>query len=94
MSEIWRNPPMEALPADHGGGDYFEVREFVDSIISDTKLPIDIYKSLGMTVPGVVSEVSINRDSILVEVPDFRAIKRFPEDLPGILQDSEIISWN
>ena len=32
MPEIWRNPPAEALQAGHGGGDYFEVREFVDSI--------------------------------------------------------------
>ena len=94
MPEIWRNPSMEALQAGHGGGDYLEVREFVDSIINDTKSPIDIYESLDMTVPGLVSEVSINRESIPVEVPDFRSIKRFPEDLPSILRDSEIISWD
>jgi len=94
MPEIWRNPPAEALQAGHGGGDYFEVREFVDSIINNTKSPIDIYESMDMTVPGLVSEVSINRDSIPVEVPDFRLIKRFPEDLPKILQNSAAISWN
>ena len=94
MPEIWRNPSMEALQAGHGGGDYLEVREFVDSIVNDTKSPIDIYESLDMTVPGLVSEVSINRESIPVEVPDFRSIKRFPEDLPSILRDSEIVSWN
>ena len=94
MPEIWRNPPQEALQAGHGGGDYFEVREFFDSIINDTKSPIDIYESLDMTVPGLISEVSINRDSISVEVPDFRSIKKFPEDLPKILQNSESISWN
>ena len=94
MPEIWRNPSMEALQAGHGGGDYLEVREFVDSIINDTKSPIDIYESLDMTVPGLVSEVSINRESIPIEVPDFRSIKRFPEDLPSILRDSEIVSWN
>ena len=94
MPEIWRNPSMEALQAGHGGGDYLEVREFVDSIVNDTKSPIDIYESLDMTVPGLVSEVSINRESIPVEVPDFRSIKRFPEDLPSILRDSEIISWD
>ena len=94
MPEIWRNPSMEALQAGLGGGDYLEVREFVDSIINNTKSPIDIYASLDMTVPGLVSEVSINRESIPVEVPDFRSIKRFPEDLPSILRDSEIISWD
>ena len=94
MPEIWRNPPAEALQAGHGGGDYFEVREFVDSIINNTKSPIDIYESMDMTVPELISEVSINRDSIPVEVPDFRSIKRFPEDLPKILQNSAAISWN
>ena len=94
MPEIWRNPPAEALQAGHGGGDYFEVREFVDSIINNTKSPIDIYESMDMTVPGLISEVSMNRDSIPVELPDFRSIKRFPEDLPKILQNSAAISWN
>ena len=39
MPEIWRNPPAEALQVGYGGGDYFEVREFVDSIINNTKSP-------------------------------------------------------
>jgi len=82
------------LKAGHGGGDYFEVREFVDSIINNTKSPIDIYESMDMTVPELIFEVSMNRDSIPVEVPDFRSIKRFPEDLPKILQNSAAISWN
>ncbi|MGQ9609697.1 MAG: Gfo/Idh/MocA family protein [bacterium] len=92
MPDIWRNPPEEALKAGHGGGDYFEIREFVDCIINDTKPPVDVYEALDMTVPGLVSEISINRGSIPVPVPDFRKIKRFPDDLPDILKDSEIIS--
>lgn len=92
MLDIWRNPPEEALKAGHGGGDYFEIREFVDCIINDTKPPVDVYEALDMTVPGLVSELSINRRSIPVPVPDFRKIKRFPDDLPDILKDSEIIS--
>ncbi len=92
MPDIWRNPPEEALRAGHGGGDYFEIREFVDCIINDTKPPVDVYEALDMTVPGLVSELSINKGSIPVPVPDFREIKRFPDDLPDILKNSEIIS--
>ncbi len=72
MPEIWRNPPEEAKKAGHGGGDYFVVREFVDSIISDTKPPIDVYESLEMTAPGLVSETSINQGGVPLPVPDFR----------------------
>jgi hypothetical protein len=64
----------------------------VDSIIHDSKPPVDIYDALDMTVPGLVSEVSINNGSIPVPVPDFRDIKNFPGDLPEILSKSEIMS--
>ena len=92
MPEIWRSPPEEALRAGHGGGDYFEVREFVDAIVNDTKPPIDVYESLDMTVPGLISEASINRGGVPLPVPDFRDIEHFPDDLPDVLRDSEIIS--
>ena len=72
LPEIWRNPPEEAKRAGHGGGDYFVVREFVDSIINDTKPPIDVYDSLDMTAPGLVSEVSINQGGVPLPVPSFR----------------------
>ncbi len=92
MPEMWRNPPEEALKAGHGGGDYFEIREFVDCIVNDAKPPVDVYDALDMTVPGLVSEESINRGGIPIPVPDFRKIKRFPDDLPEPLKNSDIIS--
>jgi predicted dehydrogenase len=91
MPDIWRNPPEEALRAGHGGGDYFEVRGFVDSIINDTKPPIDVYEALDMTVPGLVSEASINQGGMPLPVPDFREIEKFPDGLPMSLQNSEIV---
>lgn len=92
MPEMWRNPPEEAVRAGHGGGDYFEVRDFVDSIICDTDPPVGVYEALDFTVPGLVSEESANRGSIPLPVPDFRQIERFPDDLPDELKDSSIIS--
>jgi predicted dehydrogenase len=91
MPDIWRNPPEEALRAGHGGGDYFEVRGFADSIINDTKPPIDVYEALDMTVPGLVSEASINQGGMPLPVPDFREIEKFPDGLPMSLQNSEIV---
>jgi predicted dehydrogenase len=92
MPEMWRNPPGEALRAGHGGGDYFEVREFVDAIVNDTEPPINVYEALDMTVPGLISEVSINRGGIPLPVPDFREIQNFPGDLPESLKNSGIVS--
>ena len=54
--------------------EYFEMRGFVDSIINDTKPPIDVYDAMDLTVPGLVSEESIANGGKPVEVPDFREI--------------------
>ena len=67
-----------------GGGDYFEIREFVDCIVNDTKPPVDVYEAMDMTVPGLVSEESINRGGTPIPVPDFRTINNFPDDLPRL----------
>jgi predicted dehydrogenase len=73
MPEIWRNPSEEALRAGHGGGDYFEVRDFVDSITQDATPRIDVYKAMDFTVPGLISEKSIEEDGRAYSVPDFRS---------------------
>jgi|DewCreStandDraft_1066081.scaffolds.fasta_scaffold00352_53 predicted dehydrogenase len=72
LPELWRNPPLEALHAGHGGGDYFIVRDFVQSILQGTPPPIDVYRALDFTVPGLISEESIACGGVPLLVPDFR----------------------
>ncbi|MFC1716486.1 Gfo/Idh/MocA family protein [Candidatus Poribacteria bacterium] len=74
MPERWKNPPEEALRAEHVSGEYFEMRDFVDSIIHDTDPPIDVYTAMDFTVPGLVSEESIANSGMPVQVPNFREI--------------------
>ena len=92
MPALWRNPPAEARRAGHGGGDYFEVAEFIQAIRTGAPPPIDLFLALDMTVPGLVSQESIARGGVPLPVPDFRAIHRFPDDLPPELRGSEIVS--
>jgi predicted dehydrogenase len=92
MPALWRNPPAEARRAGHGGGDYFEVAEFIHAIRTASPPPIDLFLALDMTVPGLVSQESIARGGIPLPVPDFRIIHRFPDNLPPELQGSEILS--
>jgi predicted dehydrogenase len=91
LPPLWRHPPDEAVRAGHGGGDYFQVRDFVDSILNDTPPPIGIHEALEFTVPGLVSEESIHQDGAPLPVPDFRALQRYPEDLPAELRGSRIL---
>jgi len=74
LPDMWRKPPEEALKAGHWGGDYFTVKDFVDSIVHDTKPPIDIYDALNFTAPGLVSEESIRQGGKPLPVPDFRKV--------------------
>ena len=72
LPEMWRNPPEAALKAGHGGGDYFEVLDFINSIVEGTPCPIGIHEALDMTLPGLVSQASILDGGAWMEVPDSR----------------------
>jgi predicted dehydrogenase len=68
----WRNPPPEALAAGHGGGDYFEVVDFVNAALGRAPCPIGIHRALDMTLPGLVSQESIAQGGAWLPVPDSR----------------------
>jgi predicted dehydrogenase len=87
----WRDPPPEAEAAGHGGGDYFQVRDFLDCVRGGGRPPIDVHAALDFTVPGLVSRESLRRGGVPVPVPDFRSLQRFPDDLPPELRDSAIL---
>lgn len=72
LPEEWLHPSKEALEAGHGGGDYFEVQDFVRAIINDEAPPIGIHESMDMTLPGLVSQQSILQGSAWLPVPDSR----------------------
>jgi predicted dehydrogenase len=74
LPERWKNPPAESENAGDLG-EYFKVRDFVDSILTDTPPPLDVYAAMDFTVPGLVSEQSIAKGGTPVEVPDFREIE-------------------
>jgi predicted dehydrogenase len=87
----WRDPPPEALAAGHGGGDYFEVRDFLDCVRSGKQPPIGVFDALDFTVPGLVSRESLRRGGLPVAVPDFRTLRRFPDELPAELRDGVVL---
>lgn len=87
----WRDPPPEAEAAGHGGGDYFQVRDFLDSVRGGGRPPIDVHAALDFTVPGLVSRESLRRGGVPIPVPDFRSLQRFPDDLPAELRESAIL---
>jgi len=58
----------------YGEADYHVVGAFVDSVLNDTEPPIDVYRALDFTVPGLLSEESAQLGGAPVAVPDFRQV--------------------
>jgi predicted dehydrogenase len=91
LPPAWREAPEAAWAAGHGGADYQVARVFVESVASGMPA-IDVYRGLDITLPGLVSQESIHQGGAPIPVPDFRAITRFPEDLPAELRGSVILT--
>ena len=72
LPEIWRNPTEKASQAGHGGGDYFEILDFVNAIRGTLPAPIGIHEAMDMTLPGLVSQQSICEDGRWLDVPNSR----------------------
>ncbi len=73
LPDMWRHPPNGALQAGHGGGDYFEVCDWLDSILNGAPCPIGIHEAMDMTLPGLISQQSVLQEGAWLEVPDSRA---------------------
>ncbi len=72
LPDPWRHPPAAALAAGHGGGDYWEVQDFVAAIRGEREPAIGIDLAMAMTLPGLVSQQSIAQGAAWVAVPDSR----------------------
>lgn len=72
LPQNWVNPPKEAIAAGHGGGDYFQLQDFINAI--EGKIcPLDIHRSLDITLPGLISQQSVLENGKWLEVPDSRS---------------------
>lgn len=72
MPEYWKRGEELAQKAGHGGGDYFEVIDFIDAIEGTRPCPIGIHEAMDMTLPGLISQQSIAEGGRWIDVPDSR----------------------
>ncbi len=72
LPEYWKRGEEQAAKAGHGGGDYFEILDFVSAIEGIRVCPIGIHEAMDMTLPGLCSQESIRQSGAWIEVPDSR----------------------
>ena len=72
LPDEWLRQSEEAKRAGHGGGDYMEVLDFVKAIVNGAEPPIGIHEAMDMTLPGLVSQQSVEQGSVWLDVPNSR----------------------
>jgi predicted dehydrogenase len=72
LPDYWRQHGPSAVAVGHGGGDYFEILDFLEAAAGRRENPIGIHEALDMTLPGLVSQQSIAAAGAWMDVPDSR----------------------
>lgn len=68
---LWRDWSSAAAQMGHGGGDFFVILGFVDSIQAGTHPPIEVYDAVTWSAIVPLSAQSVARGNTPVVVPDF-----------------------
>ncbi|MHB1294136.1 MAG: Gfo/Idh/MocA family protein [Anaerolineae bacterium] len=72
LPKAWRESEALAQQVGHGGGDLFEILDFVNAITHGTPPLVGIHEAMDLTLPGLVSQQSILEESRWLDVPDSR----------------------
>lgn len=67
----WEKGGSTARKTGHGGGDYFVVKEFIESLIEDREPWIDVYDAVAWSAILELSQQSIRNNNAAVDFPDF-----------------------
>ncbi len=72
MPPLWAKYEQVAAQAGHGGGDLLELVEFADAISEGRPPMLGIHEGMDMTLPGLVSQQSIQEGGRWIDVPNSR----------------------
>ena len=79
LPQAWRALEAKAQESGHGGGDLYEMDAFCAAIrgdAPDSSLPfIGIDQAMDYTLPGLISQQSIEQGGVWLDVPDSREWK-------------------
>ena len=71
LPKYWREITLEQIKLGHGGMDYFMVGTFIDSLLNNKEMPIDVYDAATWYAITPLSEKSIKNGGRSYKIPDF-----------------------
>ena len=64
--------PEEARRSGHGGADWYVAQEFVAALARGDAPPLDVHRSMDMSLPGACAAISAERGGEAIPIPDTR----------------------
>ena len=71
LPKYWRDVTPEQISLGHGGMDYFMVGTFLDALLNNKEMPIDVYDAAAWYAITPLSEKSIKNGGRPYQIPDF-----------------------
>ena len=71
LPKYWKEITPEQIKLGHGGMDYFMVGTFIDALLNNKEMPIDVYDAAGWYAITPLSEKSIKNGGKPYKIPDF-----------------------
>lgn len=72
LPEIWRVHSGENNTKGHEGADIITMIDYINALYDGKKVPIDIHAAMDMTLPGLISQQSVQNGGKWLAVPDSR----------------------
>jgi len=86
LPDDWKTITKEQLKTGHGGMDYIMLMHFFRALENEEDMPIDVYEACAMMCVTALSEESIKKGSVPVEVPDFTRGKYLNRKIVDVLE--------
>lgn len=71
LPDYWKNITQEEIDMGHGGMDIFSFTAFFNALRENRPMPIDVYDTASWMCITALSEESIAKGNIPIEIPDF-----------------------
>ena len=71
LPQMWKTIPEAVKKTGHGGMDYLMLRAFVEALLCNQEMPIDVYDAATWMSIGYLTRESIAKGGASVEIPDF-----------------------
>lgn len=67
------NAPEEAhIISGHGTAEYYLIRDFVKALNGEIAPPIDVYRAVEYTIPGIIAQQAVEQGNVWLDVPQVR----------------------